>query len=173
MFSDDTSQIRAFLFFLNNSIGAPLQIGTCLYLIYRQVGVATFVGLGYTIFTLPISGITFGLVFKMRVLKMKDTDARVKLMNEVMNGIRIIKYYAWENAFIKKIRSIRKSELYIVAKMGYIFQAVFGIFLLGATQVFSSLSVCFYVSFSLHICITITLLFFLTITLNLTPACHT
>lgn len=91
MFSDDTSQIRAFLFFINNSLCAPLQIAACLYLIYRQVGVSTFVGLGYTVFTIPLTGITFGAVFKMRVVKMKETDARVKLMNEILNGIRIIK----------------------------------------------------------------------------------
>ena len=37
MFSDDTNQIRNFLFFLNNAALAPLQIGACLYLIYQQV----------------------------------------------------------------------------------------------------------------------------------------
>ena len=37
MFSDDTNQIRNFLFFLNNFALAPLQIGACLYLIYQQV----------------------------------------------------------------------------------------------------------------------------------------
>eukprot|EP01032_Pedospumella_encystans_P027059 gene27059-30591_t len=39
MFSDDTNQIRNFLFFLNNAALAPFQIGACLFLIYQQVGV--------------------------------------------------------------------------------------------------------------------------------------
>ena len=34
MFSDDTNQIRSFLFFMTNSICAPLQVAACLYLIY-------------------------------------------------------------------------------------------------------------------------------------------
>lgn len=66
MFSDDTNQIRNFLFFVNNAILAPFQIGACLYLIYQQVGVATFVGLGYSVVVTPITGIVFGIVFKMR-----------------------------------------------------------------------------------------------------------
>ena len=146
MFSDDTSQIRDFLFILNNFVVAPFQIGAILYLIYLQVGVATFVGLAYTIFTLPICAVTFGYVFKLRVIKMKQTDLRVKLMNEVINGIRIIKYYAWENAFIKKIAAIRSGELYITAKMGYIFNAIFGIFLLGAVQIQTVLIFLTYIS---------------------------
>jgi ABC-type multidrug transport system fused ATPase/permease subunit len=135
MFSDDTNQIKSFLFFLNNSICAPLQIGVCLYLIYRQVGVATFVGLGYTVVTSPLTGIVFSIVFKIRMQKMKHTDARVKLMNEILNGIRIIKYYAWENAFVEKVTKIRNAEVKLLEKMGYIFNSVFGIFMLGATQI--------------------------------------
>lgn len=139
LFSDDTNQIRAFLFFLSNSICAPLQIGACLYMIYRQVGVATFVGLGYTFFTTPISGVVFGIVFALRKKKMTFTDARVKLMNEILNGIRIIKTMSWENAFIKKIEAIRTQEIGLVAKAGYIFNAVFGLLLLGATQIQTTL----------------------------------
>jgi ABC-type multidrug transport system fused ATPase/permease subunit len=135
MFSDDTNQVKNFLFFLNNSVCSPLQIGACLYLIYLQVGVATFVGLGYTVITSPLTGIVFSIVFKIRLQKMKHTDARVKLMNEILNGIRIIKYYAWENAFVEKVTKIRTAEVKLLEKMGYIFNSVFGIFMLGATQI--------------------------------------
>ena len=135
MFSDDTNQIRNFLYFLNNFVIAPLQIAVCLYLIYEQVGAATFVGLGYALLTMPLSGFVFGLVFAIRKLKMKYTDSRVKLMNEILNGIRIIKYYAWESAFIGKVGEIRNGEVKLLAKTGYIFNSVFGLFLLGAPQI--------------------------------------
>lgn len=32
-------------------------------------------------------------------------------MNDVLNGIRILKLYAWEKAFIRLITSIREKEL--------------------------------------------------------------
>jgi ABC-type multidrug transport system fused ATPase/permease subunit len=135
MFSADTNMIRQFLFFLANAIVAPLQIGTCIYLIYRQVGVAAFVGLGYTFFTMPISGVVFGIMTKLRRKKMVFTDSRVKLMNEILSGIRIIKYYAWEKAFVSFISEIRANEIKLLAKSGYIFNFVFGTLLLGAPQI--------------------------------------
>lgn len=64
-------------------------------------------------------------------MKMVETDFRVKLMNEVLNGIRIIKYYAWENAFVSKIKDIRSIEVGYLRKMGFIFNLFFGLLLLG------------------------------------------
>lgn len=135
MFSDDTNQIRTFLFYMCNSIISPFQIGATLYLIYVQVGVATFVGLGFTFVTTPFTGFTLATVAKLRVAKMIHTDFRVKLMNEILNGIRIIKYYAWENAFVQKINHIRKKEVGILSKSGYIFAVVFGAIMIGAPQI--------------------------------------
>ena len=40
------------------------------------------------------------------------------MMNEILNGIRVLKLYAWEMAFIRSITSIREKEL------GYIRQKV-------------------------------------------------
>jgi len=38
-------------------------------------------------------------------------DQRIKMMNELLNGIRVLKLYAWENAFITSITEIRDKEL--------------------------------------------------------------
>jgi ATP-binding cassette subfamily C (CFTR/MRP) protein 4 len=44
------------------------------------------------------------------------TDGRLKVMNEVISGIRVIKMYGWENAFRDVVAAIRKSEIYAVMK---------------------------------------------------------
>jgi ATP-binding cassette subfamily C (CFTR/MRP) protein 4 len=36
------------------------------------------------------------------------TDARLLVMNELIRGIRVIKMYAWDNAFFLKIMRARK-----------------------------------------------------------------
>ncbi len=33
------------------------------------------------------------------------------MMNEILNGIRVLKLYAWEMAFIRSITHIREKEL--------------------------------------------------------------
>ncbi|KAJ8954547.1 hypothetical protein NQ318_000781, partial [Aromia moschata] len=41
----------------------------------------------------------------------KCTDERVRLMGEIINGIQVIKLYAWETAFAKMIEKSRKMEM--------------------------------------------------------------
>ena len=48
------------------------------------------------------------VLYPNRVRAAKLTDRRVKVMNEVISGIRIIKMYAWEYAFSNVVESIRK-----------------------------------------------------------------
>ena len=38
-------------------------------------------------------------------------DQRIKTMNEILNGIRVLKLYAWEVAFMRSIVHIREKEL--------------------------------------------------------------
>lgn len=38
-------------------------------------------------------------------------DSRIKIMNEILNGVRVLKLYAWEEAFINSVDQIRKKEL--------------------------------------------------------------
>jgi len=40
-------------------------------------------------------------------------DERVKVMNEVIAGMRVIKMYTWEDSFSKWIRQIRRYEFLI------------------------------------------------------------
>jgi ATP-binding cassette subfamily C (CFTR/MRP) protein 2 len=47
---------------------------------------------------------------------MKLKDHRIKMMNEVFNGIKVLKLYAWEVAFIRRINDIRDKELKCIRK---------------------------------------------------------
>lgn len=51
---------------------------------------------------------------------MKDKDSRIKLMNEILNGIKVLKLYAWELAFKEKVSQIRESELKVLKKSAYL-----------------------------------------------------
>ena len=42
---------------------------------------------------------------------MVASDKRVALMNEILNSIRLIKMYAWEEPFIEKIKGLRSVEI--------------------------------------------------------------
>lgn len=51
---------------------------------------------------------------------MRVNDQRVKMMSEVLRGVKVIKMNAWEESFMEKIDVIRKKELAIMRKTVYI-----------------------------------------------------
>lgn len=55
-----------------------------------------------------------------QVAQMKSKDNRIKLMNEMLNGIKVLKLYAWELAFKDKVAGIRESELQVLKKAAYL-----------------------------------------------------
>eukprot|EP00542_Grammatophora_oceanica_P015908 CAMPEP_0194036992 /NCGR_PEP_ID=MMETSP0009_2-20130614/9365_1 /TAXON_ID=210454 /ORGANISM="Grammatophora oceanica, Strain CCMP 410" /LENGTH=1435 /DNA_ID=CAMNT_0038678979 /DNA_START=134 /DNA_END=4441 /DNA_ORIENTATION=+ len=132
MMSNDTTQLQRFLQFGGMTFVAPLQIIISLYLIYRQVGNATWVGVGFMIFLMPINVVVFGVVSKMRRKVLKYSDLRVKMMNEILSGIRIIKFYAWERPFGKEVGKLRQKELDALTKLAYVSAVGFSLILLSA-----------------------------------------
>jgi small-conductance mechanosensitive channel len=42
---------------------------------------------------------------------LKCKDARMGIVNEVLNSMRVIKYYAWERKFTHKINAARRAEV--------------------------------------------------------------
>lgn len=57
---------------------------------------------------------------RFQVAHMKSKDSRIKLMNEILNGIRVLKLYAWELAFKRKVLEIRQEELKVLKKSAYL-----------------------------------------------------
>ena len=50
---------------------------------------------------------------------MRQKDKRSKLVDEILNGIKIIKLYSWEESFKKKITNIRNEEVRCLNKSAY------------------------------------------------------
>ena len=51
---------------------------------------------------------------------MKQKDIRVKKMNELLSGMKILKLYAWEASFMQEVVNIRNAELGILLNIGYL-----------------------------------------------------
>lgn len=41
----------------------------------------------------------------------KITDERVSLTQEILNGVRFVKYFGWEESFLKRLQEMRKREI--------------------------------------------------------------
>ena len=51
---------------------------------------------------------------------MQQKDRRIQLMNEVLNGVKVIKLYAWEDHFQRNVESTRQRELTILRYTVYL-----------------------------------------------------
>ena len=92
----------------------------CIVLVARQMGKITWVAIGIYIFMLIWQFAFVGSAQPVRMKVLEKTDARVKLMNEVLTGIRVIKYYCWEKPFKGKVHDLRQVELKQHAKLAWI-----------------------------------------------------
>lgn len=81
------------------------------YLLYNILGVSTFAGVVVLIAMFPISGFVANQLKNLQFVQMKLKDERVKLTNEILNGIKVLKLYAWEPSFEEQICEIRKKEI--------------------------------------------------------------
>ena len=70
--SSDTTQLQRFVQFGGMTIVAPLQIIVALVLIYRQVGDATWVGVGFMATLAPLNVIVFFRSWKNAVQGVND-----------------------------------------------------------------------------------------------------
>ena len=71
------------------------------------------------ILMIPINGFIAAKLKKLQIASMKSKDKRTKLMDEILNGIKILKLYAWELSFRNQILKIRDSEIGALKKMAY------------------------------------------------------
>lgn len=51
---------------------------------------------------------------------MKFKDSRIKLMSEILGGIKVLKLYAWEPSFLKQVEGIRQNELKLMRQVAYL-----------------------------------------------------
>lgn len=96
---------------------APLVIGVAIWLLWEYLGIAVLSGLVVMILMVPVTGVIAGKLRDLQVVQMKVKDERVKSMNEILNGMKVLKLYAWEPSFEKQIFGVRDKEMGILRSM--------------------------------------------------------
>ncbi|XP_010618468.1 canalicular multispecific organic anion transporter 2 isoform X1 [Fukomys damarensis] len=99
---------------------APLQIFLAIYFLWQILGPSVLAGVALMVLLIPINS---ALAMKMRtyqVQQMKFKDSRIKLMSEILAGIKVLKLYAWEPSFLEQVEGIRERELRVLRKNTYL-----------------------------------------------------
>ncbi|KAK8058473.1 hypothetical protein PG994_008921 [Apiospora phragmitis] len=103
------SEVTSYLHFLLAS--APSQLIMSIILLWQVMGLSAIPGLVIMVFLLPVN-ILLAKGFQYTQKKiMTATDKRIHTTNEVLQNIRIIKYFAWEQRFGEIVDQKRRAEL--------------------------------------------------------------
>ena len=110
LMSDDSVMYHRVLEEMPRGMERVLTIfGSIIYL-YFIMDWAAFVLPIVFIVIVPITWYTAKKMRETQVNVNEKNDKRLKIMNEIINGIRVLKMYAWETAFMKKVNQNRKEQ---------------------------------------------------------------
>lgn len=81
--------------YLNMVWSAPLQIALSLVMLWQYLGVACLAGIATIILLIPVNVFLSNRARRFFIQKLKHQDSRLKLLNEILNGIKVLKLYGW------------------------------------------------------------------------------
>ncbi|XP_042683721.1 multidrug resistance-associated protein 1 isoform X3 [Centrocercus urophasianus] len=120
LMSVDAQRFMDLATYINMIWSAPLQVILALYLLWQNLGPSVLAGVAVMILLVPVNAVMAMKTKTYQVAQMKSKDNRIKLMNEILNGIKVLKLYAWELAFREKVLEIRQKELKVLKKSAYL-----------------------------------------------------
>ncbi|KAL6103555.1 abcc1 [Pungitius sinensis] len=120
LMSVDAQRFMDLITYINMIWSAPLQVVLALYFLWQNLGPSVLAGVAVMVLMVPINAFIAMKTKTYQVAQMKSKDSRIKLMNEMLNGIKVLKLYAWELAFKDKVSAIRESELQVLKKAAYL-----------------------------------------------------
>jgi len=106
----DAERIGNFSWYMHDPWMVLLQVGLALWILYRNLGLASIAALVATIIVMLIN-FPFGRMqerFQEKLMEAKDS--RMKSTSEILRNMRILKLQGWEMKFLSKIFDLRKSE---------------------------------------------------------------
>uniref|UniRef100_A0A6I8NAR9 ATP binding cassette subfamily C member 3 n=1 Tax=Ornithorhynchus anatinus TaxID=9258 RepID=A0A6I8NAR9_ORNAN len=116
LMSVDVQRFVDLVTFLNMLWSAPLQITLALFFLWQSLGPAVLAGVAVMVLLIPLNAVIAVKTRGLQVEQMQYKDSRIKLMNEILNGIKVLKLYAWEPSFTQQILGIRQKELRVLRK---------------------------------------------------------
>lgn len=101
----------------NKAWTAPIQLTICLILLLINLGPSALAGFGFFILVTPAQTMVMKRLFTLRTKSMEWTDKRAKLLQELLGGMKVIKFFAWEMPFLGRLYNYRRREMAYVWKL--------------------------------------------------------
>ncbi|EPS96092.1 hypothetical protein FOMPIDRAFT_101769 [Fomitopsis schrenkii] len=115
--STDVSRVDACAQWFHATWTAPIQVTICLIILLVQLGPSALAGFSLFLLIMPVQERVMSFQFALGKKTLRWTDARSKLILEVLGAMRVVKYFSHEESFLKRIFDMRKYELKGIKKI--------------------------------------------------------
>lgn len=124
--SVDVLRIQRFYENAESIIGAPAKIIVVLIFLYFLLGNAVIGGLVVMVIMMPINSYLSRRMKSLMKIQMKYKDERIRTTTEILNSMKSIKLYSWEQPMLKRLFHIRNDlELVNLKKIGISLSFIF------------------------------------------------
>ncbi|XP_078514474.1 ATP-binding cassette sub-family C member 2-like [Lissotriton helveticus] len=120
LMSSDAQQLMDLTVNLNLLWSAPFQILMAIGFLWQELGASVLAGVAVLVLVIPVNAFVASRVKLLKKRHLKSKDQRVKLLNEIFHGIKILKLYAWEPSYQKRVTQIREKEMDVLKLSGYL-----------------------------------------------------
>ncbi|KAF5283714.1 hypothetical protein FQR65_LT13749 [Abscondita terminalis] len=145
LLSNDVNRFDVAVLFAHYFWIGPIQAIICTYFMYEEVGYSALIGVLSLLLLIPLQ--SFGLakmIARFRFKTATKTDERVRLMNEIISGIQVIKMYNWEQPFARFVALARRNEIKFIRSASFI-RGIILSFKIFATRISLFLTILSYV----------------------------
>ena len=116
----DAAKMENFVTQLHVIWDGAYQITGYVIILLFFIGWPALIGVIFMIIAMPVQKEIMVKLFMRNRAMVKDTDSRVKITNELLQGIQCVKMYSWEASFIKVIEGFRNQEMNSLKKIAYL-----------------------------------------------------
>ncbi|KAI8576229.1 hypothetical protein K450DRAFT_192932 [Umbelopsis ramanniana AG] len=109
--STDTIRIANFGGIAYEFVRSPVELSVAIALLYQLLGKSCFLGLLILVFALPLNHFAAIKLSSSQKDLMQTRDRRIGTTTEIIQGIRQVKFFAWESRWGERIMSQRSDEL--------------------------------------------------------------
>ncbi|XP_037646450.1 multidrug resistance-associated protein 4-like isoform X3 [Sebastes umbrosus] len=142
--SNDVNKFDEVTLYLHFLWIGPLQAATVILLLMYAIGPSCLAGMTVFVILLPVQTMFGRLFSSLRAETAVLTDERIRTMNEVISGIRVIKMYGWEKPFAALVNEVRRMEISKIMKSSYLRGLNMASFFV-ASKIIVFITVCVYV----------------------------
>ncbi|XP_045489358.1 probable multidrug resistance-associated protein lethal(2)03659 isoform X1 [Pieris rapae] len=134
LLSNDVNRFDVAIIFLHYLWIGPLATVIVTYFMWLEINWAAIVGVGFMLAFIPLQAYLGKRTSVLRLKTALRTDERVRLMNEILSGIQVIKMYTWEKPFADLVAKARKQEIKQIKATSYI-RGVLTSFIMFTTRI--------------------------------------